>query len=429
MVERASSLLLEIARRQPSSKSRMTDDQEPPDEAESRSPPWAPATEADKELIREQLGRILSSALFRNSKRFPAFLRFTVEHALAGSGTLKERTIGHEVFGRDPSYDTSQDPVVRMTAAEVRKRLTQYYQAPEHVAETVIAFQAGSYVPEFFPAPAPAVEAPAAALVTGGTSGRTRRRWVVASVAAAGILALLVLTGRWPGSGTDAASRFWSPLLKSSAAVLICIGDPSPALAADADAKPSPDDLTIQEFLRGSSVRYTDSVTLALVAGELASKGKPFRIRRPAATELKDLRDGPVLLIGGFNNPWTLRLTEGLRFQLASDERGNYIRDRQRPEHQEWRAGDASRLLKRVTNTYGLITRMQDPATGHAVLTVSGLVLGTKAAAECLINVDCLDSVERLQPNLDHRNVQIVVSAAVIGEDSGAPSVVAVHSW
>jgi hypothetical protein len=82
----------------------------------------------DGEAIREQVGRILSSALFRNSKRFPAFLRYTVEHALTSSDSLKERMIGHLVFGRDPGYDTAQDPLVRMTAGEVRKRLAQYYQ-------------------------------------------------------------------------------------------------------------------------------------------------------------------------------------------------------------------------------------------------------------------------------------------------------------
>ena len=64
-----------------------------------------------------------SSVTFRNSKRFPPFLRYTVEHALNSSEPLKERTIGHEVFGRDPGYDTGQYPIVRMTAAEVRKRL------------------------------------------------------------------------------------------------------------------------------------------------------------------------------------------------------------------------------------------------------------------------------------------------------------------
>jgi hypothetical protein len=94
----------------------------PPDvEAASVGPTWLPATAAEKEAVREQVGRILATAPFRNSKRFPVFLRHTVEHALSSSDGLKERTIGHEVFGRDPGYDTSQDPVVRMTAAEVRK--------------------------------------------------------------------------------------------------------------------------------------------------------------------------------------------------------------------------------------------------------------------------------------------------------------------
>src|SRR5262245_64637658 len=111
---------------------------------------WKPETAADAETVREQLGLILSSALFRNSKRFPVFLRYTVEHALQSADPLKERTIGHEVFAREPSYDTAQDPVVRMTAAEVRKRLVQYYQRPEHHGELVIAYQAGSYVPDFF---------------------------------------------------------------------------------------------------------------------------------------------------------------------------------------------------------------------------------------------------------------------------------------
>ena len=112
---------------------------------------WIPQTPADREAVREQVGRVLSSTLFRNSKRFPAFLHYTVEHALTSTRPLKERTIGHEVFEREPAYDTGQDPVVRMTAGEVRKRLAQYYQQPEHQAELLIAYQPGSYVPEFFP--------------------------------------------------------------------------------------------------------------------------------------------------------------------------------------------------------------------------------------------------------------------------------------
>ena len=125
------------------------------DVIEPQPSPWTPVDQRDKEVIREQIGRIVSNALFRNSKRFPAFLRYTVEHALESRDGLKERTIGHEVFGRDAAYDTAQDPIVRMTAAEVRKRLGQYYQSPEHAGETVIAYQTGSYVPEFFLPQAP----------------------------------------------------------------------------------------------------------------------------------------------------------------------------------------------------------------------------------------------------------------------------------
>jgi hypothetical protein len=71
---------------------------------------WKPATGTERETVREELGRILSSALFRNSKRFPAFLRYTVEHALTSNEPLEERTIGQEVFARNPGYDTSEDP-------------------------------------------------------------------------------------------------------------------------------------------------------------------------------------------------------------------------------------------------------------------------------------------------------------------------------
>jgi len=329
-----------------------------------------------------------------------------------------------------------------MTATEVRKRLSQYYQLTEHAAEPLITYQPGSYVPEFFvpsrrevpetpPVPVPAPAAPPSAL-----PWPMKRRWIAAAIVA-GVSSLLVwavIAKSGSAGPRDAVSRFWSPVLASSAPVLICIGDPSRmpqgSEVAGAPASPRPDDLTIDDFLRANSVRYTDSVTLALLVGELRVRGKPFRIRRPAATQLKDLREGPVVLIGGFNNPWTLKLSEGLRFTLAADEGGNYIRDRDHPDNRQWQPSVSKRLLKNLEQTYGLITRVQDPATGHWVLTVSGLVLGTRAAGECLIDPACLETAERLAPaDWSRQNLQIVVSSTVIGEDSGAPSVVALHSW
>src|SRR5579863_1427847 len=89
---------------------------------------WLPNNEAERRTVREQLERVLASPLFANSKRYPALLRFVVEESLHGrSENLKERTLGIEVFKRDSHYDTNADPVVRVTAGEVRKRLAQYY--------------------------------------------------------------------------------------------------------------------------------------------------------------------------------------------------------------------------------------------------------------------------------------------------------------
>src|ERR1700694_1616516 len=56
-------------------------------------------------LVREQLNRLLAHPLFTNSKRYPVLLAYPVEQALLGNaGELKERTIGVEDFGREPSY-------------------------------------------------------------------------------------------------------------------------------------------------------------------------------------------------------------------------------------------------------------------------------------------------------------------------------------
>ena len=117
-----------------------------------------PAPEAA--VIREQLERLLAHPLFSNSKRYPVLLAYAVEQTLKGNAAeLKERSIGIEVFGRTPSYDANADPVVRITAGEVRKRLMQYYYDSAHDRELVIELPSGSYVPQFrAPEPEPPPE-------------------------------------------------------------------------------------------------------------------------------------------------------------------------------------------------------------------------------------------------------------------------------
>lgn len=110
----------------------------------------------DPAAVRAQLERLLVHPLFANSKRYPALLAYVAEQTLLGNASeLKERSIGIEVFGRSPSYDANADPIVRITAGEVRKRLSQYYYDASHEGELVVELPIGSYVPVFRSAPDP----------------------------------------------------------------------------------------------------------------------------------------------------------------------------------------------------------------------------------------------------------------------------------
>ena len=85
----------------------------------------SPSASVPPEAVRAQLQRILEGSEFRSSKRCQDFLTFIVGQTLAGL-PLKERTVGAAVFGREASYDTNEDGIVRIKAGEVRKRLGLY---------------------------------------------------------------------------------------------------------------------------------------------------------------------------------------------------------------------------------------------------------------------------------------------------------------
>lgn len=119
------------------------------DHAEIGCSVWTPQEPEDRASVREELERIISSPLFANSKRYPNLLRYVVEASLHGrADALKERTLGMEVFSREPDYDTNLDHVVRNTASEVRKRLMLYYRESSD-SRIRIELPVGAYAPVF----------------------------------------------------------------------------------------------------------------------------------------------------------------------------------------------------------------------------------------------------------------------------------------
>ncbi len=100
--------------------------------------------------VRDHLNELLHSHEFAASKRAQEFLTLLVNRALAGEfDLLRERMIGAALFQRPVGYDTANDPVVRVKATEVRKKLAMYYLERSGKPGVRIDLPSGTYVPRF----------------------------------------------------------------------------------------------------------------------------------------------------------------------------------------------------------------------------------------------------------------------------------------
>ena len=342
-----------------------------------------------------------------------------VERSLQGhSEPLKERTLGVEVFGRAPDYDTNLDPVVRTTAVEIRKRIAQYYHEEGRQNEIRIDFPAGSYLPEFRMPEKPAVLAePAAAPVA-----KPLRPITIVLVA---VLAIGVIVALWiarPWESQSALDRFWAPVLSSPDPVSVYIGGYS------TDTPP----VNTIDLQNSEKVAFADATALARVTSLLVSNHRPYRIRFQMSSKLEDLRDGPAVLIGAFNNSFTLRLTGPLRFSFLRnpDTMVNRIQDRNDPQNPKW-SDDMNAPYQNLKQDYAIISRVVDPTTGRVVVTASGLAkFGTEAAGEFLTSRSALEEMAKAAPqDWDRKNMQIVIGTDTVGRSAGPPHVLATHFW
>jgi hypothetical protein len=110
-----------------------------------------PLSEAREQSIRAELAGLLQSPAFRTSKRCRDFLEYVVHQTLRGeTDSLKERSIGVDLFHLPPNFDAGQHTIVRVTANEIRKKLAQHYMQENGSSHPVrIELPPGSYRAEF----------------------------------------------------------------------------------------------------------------------------------------------------------------------------------------------------------------------------------------------------------------------------------------
>lgn len=366
-----------------------------------------------------------------NSKRCASLLRFVVDAALEGKTEhFKERTLGVEVFQREPDYDTNREPVVRTTAVEIRKRLAQYYSAPEHEREIRISFPSGSYIPEF-KIPSEWVALDPAELSTAQPLSTTKspaHRWVLwCAAAAAAVLMAGAIALKPMAVPVTAFDRFWAPILASPDPVLFVVGS--------ADPPPLPQDpppVSIVDLQNQERVAFSDAATLSHITGAMVKKAKPFRIRLQQSAILDDLREGPVILIGAFSNKWTLRLTDQVRYGFIKDSVSHtaWISDRQNPSDRKWLMS-LRESYRDIKEDYALVSRVLDSTTRGQVVTAAGISkFGTAAAGEFLSEPGFMEEAMRSAPSgWERKNIQIVLATSLVGESPSPPRVIATYFW
>jgi hypothetical protein len=408
---------------------------------------------AAKLAIGEQLNRMVASTYFSHSKRLPNFLRFVVEHTLAGDvENIKERTLGIEIFGREPNYDTSADPIVRVTAAELRKRMAQYYQEHARNQELRISLPSGSYIPEFRgginsadlglpeldPQPTPValptlVPTPVADQPAVADRPATYRLAMIALM----ILGLLGLAAggaffAWQRMHRSAFDEFWQPIFSGSDPVLLCIADQMEySEIALRDAAQPEHQIILKDTL--TAVVLDDLAATVKVASILEANNKLYSLKGEGSTTLASLRAGPTVFVGAYDNAWTLRLTDSLRYHFANDADMTHlwIVDGAAPGRSGWSVDRGVQMATNNYRDYAILARFTDVNTGKPAVVVAGIGRGgTRVAGEFLTdNADLAQLMRLAHAAGDKKNLEVVLSTQIIDGEPGSPKIEATYFW
>jgi hypothetical protein len=396
------------------------------------------------EAVRAELERILASPEFKASKRCQDFLQFVVDRALAGAtDDLKERTIGIEVFGRHPPYDTSADGIVRVNASEVRKRLAIYYADSARYSECRITLPTGTYLPVFskpakaiaeaniphlpqtsvLPPTLSTIAASPAGSVVSPSSVHTRKFRRSISVLIAGVvLAAVVLSVRWiaMAHSQTIVDKFWQPMFQDKTPITI-VAAYVPAYDPVGNPPNGQFTLMTDQYVGGG-----DLVGVVQVSSMLVRLGHPFNLRICTGVSLDDLRNKPTVLIGYSNTQWK-DVTKKFRF-FVDDSSHGMIRDNGKAT--DWYPHGAT-PENHADVDYAVISRAFDPETHAMLILVSGcLQYGTEGAARLITNPELLTQALRNAPkDWQQKNLQLIVQFNVVANSPASSQVVASYYW
>jgi hypothetical protein len=390
----------------------------------------APSARVPDETVREELNRVLASHEFRASRRSQDFLRYVIEHKLAGQAEfVKERTIGIDVFGRSTTYEPSDDATVRVRAGDVRKRLGLYYAEEGANNPVRIELPAGTYVPEFhWSETAQTASAPTPEFQVGETvqiaAKPGRARIVAAVLVVAAVAAVLIWLRARPA--TTALDQFWAPVLNGAPPVSLCVAFvPVYGLDRDPGSKSArPEDFTLltDQFVGGG-----DLIASLHISAMLTRMQHPYQLKVGNGVSFQDLRSAPAILVGYSYTRWK-EISSQLRFFIDTSREPVGITDNGQP------TGFMLPNLpsdRRTHEDYAIVSRVFHPDTHAMLVELAGVTqYGTEAAGDLVTNPELMaEALHDAPSDWRTKNLQLVLHVKVIAGTPSAPKVVKAHFW
>jgi hypothetical protein len=156
----------------------------------------------------------------------------------------------------------------------------------------------------------------------------------------------------------------------------------------------------------------------------LARRGKAYQLRYAGDISPGDVHSAPTVLIGAFNNPWTIEVTDPLRFVFVG---GDTIRDKQ--TNHSWTV--QVKADRTTTDDYAIVSRLLSADGRETIMTAAGIgQYGTQAASEFLSNPARIADFARTAPaGWAGKNLQIVMHIRVVDDAPGSVDIVSSYSW
>jgi hypothetical protein len=190
------------------------------------------------EVNQAQVQRIIQSKAFRTSEVHRNLLHYLAEKSLAGTAdSLKEYTVGLDVFAKPASYDPRQESAVRMHVARLRQKLAEYYRTDGVNDPVIVDLPKGGFRVTFEPREVAAETVAVAAAREVAPPKEDHRKEIILStlLAVAVVCALLLGVAFWrqreavvsPAAAakdlSPSVQQLWEPILSSNRPLMICL--------------------------------------------------------------------------------------------------------------------------------------------------------------------------------------------------------------